>query len=110
MTYTSLHRLTNNQYLIKAAKLMDEPIVRQEIKNQLAQFTGEIQNKFGDRRIIDELDDLLTFSKKGSDAHRGNIQFIMELRGLKDKPSPKHIKPRAEDAEYAEVPPSEADV
>jgi len=108
MTYPSLHRIPKNQLLIKAAKLMDDVIVREEIKNQVAKFKGDIIDKFGDVRLVKELDELLTHSKKGSDAHRGNIQLIMELRGLYEQSSKGKKLKGVQETTYTEVPPSEA--
>lgn len=109
MTYPNLHRVKKNQLLIKAAKLMDDVIVRQEIKTQMAKFKDDISNKFGDERILTELDDMIKWSKKGSDAHRVNIQFIMELRGLYDPPTKGKKMKSIPEASYTNVPPSEAD-
>jgi hypothetical protein len=111
MCYPNLHRLTKNHLLIKAAKLMDDIVVRSEIKNQLAKFRGDIEGKFGDERLIDELDMLLSRSKKGTESHRGNIQFIMELRGLYEPTNGKSSKKirSVQEASFTEVPPSEAE-
>lgn len=111
MCYPNLHRINKNQLLIKAAKLMDDIVVRSEIKTQLAKFKGDVQEKFGDERLIEELDLLLARSRKGSDAHRGNIQFIMELRGLYEPTNGKANKKMksVQEANFTEVPPSEAE-
>ena len=107
MTYPMLHKMTNNQYLIKAAKLMDDKIVRKEIKALTEKFQEDLVDKFGDVRLVKELDDLVTFSKKGTDAHRNNILFIMELRNMYKKS--RKGKDEPEEAEVTDVPPSEAD-
>ena len=107
MTYPNLHHLTSNQILIKAAKLMNNKIVQQELKSLTAKFQEDLVDKFGDVRLVKELDELITHSKKGSDAHRNNILLLMELRNLYKKPSKR--EPGEEEAEYTAVPQSEAD-
>lgn len=99
---------TKHQALTKVAKFMEDSVVRDEIKTQLSKFNEDIIDKFGDKRLLEELDELLTMSKKGSDAHRGNIQFIMELRGLYEKKEGKKIN-KLRETSYTEVPPSESD-
>jgi len=101
--------LTNNQLLSKAVNFMDDKIVQKEIRSQVAVFQDSFDKKFSDERIVKELDMLLDLSEKGSAAHRGNIQFIMELKGLITPTSKKSGKKfeGAEDADYDEVPPSE---
>lgn len=105
--FPDLRHLTYNQLLMKAVRLMDDEVVRAEIRTQIAKFSDGIEEKFGDKRIIKELDMLLDLSKKGSDAHRSNIQFIMELRGLYSSQTPKKSGKQIADAEFTEVPPSE---
>lgn len=101
--------LTKQQLLGKAVKIMSDEVVRTEITNQLQKFNKDIIQKFGDERMVKELDDLLAMSKKGSDAHRGNIQFILELRGLYSKSESKKVN-KVKEVAYEEVPPSEAEV
>lgn len=108
ITFPMAKNLTYNQLLIKAAHLMDDKIVQAELKNQVANFTDDIKQKFDDERIIKELDLLLERSRKGTDAHRCNIQFIMELKGQYiSQASKKNGKLTAQEVEYSEVPPSE---
>lgn len=109
MTFPNLHRLTKSQLLIKAAKLMADEVVQTEIRLQIDKFKNDIVDKFGDKRLLEELDSLLTHSKKGTDAHRSNIQFIMELRGLYSTQKNSKKLPEGEDTDYTEVPQSEAE-
>lgn len=83
-------------------RLMNDKLVVSQLKEHLALFQDKIDDKFSTERLISEIDVLLTASAKGSDAHRKNIQFVMELKGLLQKsPSKKDI----EDTEYEEIPP-----
>lgn len=109
VVYPMAKKLTYNQLLIKAAHLMDDKIVQAELKNQVSNFTEDVGSKFDDERIVKELDLLLERSKKGTDAHRCNIQFIMELRGMytSQTSGKKNGKLIAEDTDYTEVPASE---
>ena len=110
MVTPSLHHITKTQLLLKAAKYMNDEVVQVEIRTQIAKFNDDIEKKFGDERIINELDLLINKSRKGSDAHRTNIQFIMELRRMYEQQSNGKNKIRnAEPAEYKVVPPSEAE-
>jgi len=106
MTYPTLHHLTDNQLYTKAVKLMSDKVVQTEIRTLTEKFQADIVEKFGDERLIVELDELLKFSKKGSDAHRNNILLIMELRNMYKKG--KKVDD-TEEAEYTSVPPSEAE-
>jgi len=107
MTYPMLHKLTQNQLLIKAAKLMDDKVVQKEIGVLADKFKEDLAGKFGDVRLLKELDDLMTFSKKGSDSHRNNIAFIMELRKIYNGKRKKGTE--IEETPYTAVPPSEAE-
>lgn len=67
----SLHRKVN--------QLMTDEIVRKEIITQLQPLADKLSDEFNDDRLVRELDLLLANSRKGSDAHRENIKFIMAL-------------------------------
>ena len=107
--YPNTRHLTTNQLLIKATNLMDDKVVQAELKDQVSKFKEDMTEKFSDKRIVSELDLLLERSKKGTDAHRCNIQFIMELRGMYTSQSSlkKNGKSNIQEANYTEVPPSE---
>lgn len=106
--YPRVRSLTRHQLLLKGINLMNDEVVKTEIRDQIAKFSGDIEEKFGDARIIEELDMLLIASEKGSIVHQKNIQFIMELRGLyNNQTSQKKLGSKAENAEYTEIPPSE---
>jgi len=107
--YPKLKNLTYNQLLIKATNLMDDKVVQAELKDQVSKFKDDVSEKFSDERIIKELDMLLDRSKKGTDAHRCNIQFIMELKGhyTPQTSVKKNGKSNIQEASYTEVPPSE---
>jgi len=104
--YPNTKYLTKNQLLIKATNLMDDKVVQAELREQVSKFKDDIEDTFSNERIINELDLLLERSKKGTDTHRNNIQFIMELKGMYT--SQKKIKKSdIQDVTYTEVPPSE---
>lgn len=67
----SLHRKVN--------QLMSDEIVQKEIITQLQPLADRLSDEFNDNRLVKELDLLLANSRKGSDAHRENIKFIMAL-------------------------------
>lgn len=83
-------------------RLMNDKLVINQLKDHLAIFRDKIDDKFSVQRLIDEIDTLLTSCTKGSDAHRKNIQFVMDLKGMLPKPL---SKKELEDADYEEVPP-----
>ena len=100
--------LTREQAIRKVLNLLRDEVVQKEIKNQLVKFREDIDEKFGDKRLVEELDMLLKYSKKGTIAHRENINFIMELRGIiQPEPSRKKIAQQAEEAQITELPPAE---
>lgn len=88
---TTLHRKVN--------QLVNDEIVRNEISTQLAPFMNELDQKFDDKRLVNELDMLLERSRKGSDAHRENIKFIL---GLLNK-LPDHMKEKNKKS-FKEIP------
>lgn len=62
--------------------VLEHPRFREAVLNEIKSFDNDIAEKFSDNVIIKHLDLLLQNSKLGTDAHRNNITFIMQLRGL----------------------------
>lgn len=87
----------------KGINLMRDEIVKIELKNQLESFTNKLKDKFDEDRLITELDELLSKSRKGSMAHRQNLELILQLTGYMDNPLSK--KKNIEEADYKEIPP-----
>lgn len=97
-TVTTLHRRVN--------QMITDDIVRKEIVSQIEPLIDKINKSFSDERLINELDDLLTRSRKGTDAHRENIKFIMALMNkLPEHMYPNKKKDKAIDINYEEVKP-----
>ena len=97
---TTLHRKVN--------QLMSDEIVKKEIFNQIQPLVEKLGEQFSDERLINELDELLERSRKGSDAHRENIKFIMALLNKLPSamyPGKNSAKDRAIEAQYSEVAP-----
>ena len=93
----------SNQALKKGIDLMKDEIVKIELKNQLQSFTNKLKDNFTEERLIDELEQLLSKSRKGSMAHRQNLELILQLTGYMDNHLSK--KKSIEEADYKEVPP-----
>ena len=71
-------------------------------------ITDKVRERFSDERLINELEELINRSRKGSDAHRENIKFILALANkLPTELYPKKIKSvnSIEEVNYKEVPP-----
>jgi len=98
----------SNQALRKGIDLMKDGIVKLELKNQLESFTSKLKDNFTEERLIDELEQLLSKSRKGSMAHRQNLELILQLTGYMDNPLSK--KKQAEQAEYTEIIPPQLPV
>lgn len=95
----TLHRRIN--------MLITDEVVQKEIKDQLLPLAERLGEEFTDERLVKELGLLLQASRKGSDAHRENIKFIMALLNkLPDAmyPNGKNKKIAAE-VPYSEVRP-----
>jgi len=92
----------------KGLKLMNDKIVKVELQNQLQSFTNKLKDNFTEERLIDELEELLSKSRKGSMAHRQNLELILQLTGYMDNPLSK--KKQAEQAEYTEIIPPQLPV
>lgn len=92
----------------KGIELMKDEVVRLELKNQLDSFTSKLKDKFTEDDLINELDQLLSKSRKGSMAHRQNLELILQLTGYMDNPLSK--KKQAENAEYTEIIPPQLPV
>lgn len=76
-------RPQSSQVLLrKAAMALNDDVVRTELKSQLDMFRKKLDDRFDLDRLIDEVDDLIRHSKKGSDAHRENLKFLMVLKGM----------------------------
>lgn len=93
--------LGSNQALRKGIELMNDKIVKVELKSQLDSFTNKLKDKFTEDDLINELDQLLSKSRKGSMAHRQNLELILQLTGYMDNPLSK--KKQAEEANYQEI-------
>lgn len=89
ISIASLHRRVTN--------LLKEREVIMELKEQLAPFRKELENKVSNQTLLEHIEKLLQFSKLGSKEHRENIKFVLEL--LNKIPSKKKI----EDVEYEEA-------
>lgn len=89
----------------KLVRIMNDKVVITQLRDIFQVMKNSIDNKFSNERLIQELDDLLTHSEKGTDAHRKNIQYILELKGLLKTKADGSI----EDAEFSEPPPFESD-
>ena len=81
---------------------MNDKIVRNEISNQLQTFVTQVDDTFSIERLVTELDRLLTLSKAGTKDHRENIEFIMELKGIRKRQNSKPGK--IEEISYEEIP------
>lgn len=68
---TTLHRRVN--------QMITDEIVKKELFEQLEPLVDKLNNEFSDDKLVQELKLLLQSSRKGSDAHRENIKFIMAL-------------------------------
>lgn len=96
---TTLHRRVN--------QMITDEIVKKELFEQLEPLVDKLNTEFSDQRLVDELRELLDRSRKGSDAHRENIKFIMALLNkLPDAMYPKgtNSKKIAAEVSYTEVP------
>lgn len=65
----------------KVIKLMDDKIVRKEISIVYNQFRSKLEKHFTEEELIKEISSLITSSKKGSNTHRENLKFLLELMG-----------------------------
>lgn len=68
---TTLHRRVN--------QMITDEIVKKELFTQLEPLVEQLNTEFSDEKLVQELKILLQASRKGSDAHRENIKFIMAL-------------------------------
>lgn len=90
-------------------RLMSDKIVQKEVIALMEPLAAKVNESFSDERLISELEQLLDRSRKGSDAHRENIKFIMSLVNK----LPSHMYPDRKknkeilDTPYEEVKPPE---
>jgi len=63
----------------RISNLMKDEIVIAEIRTQVMPLMEKLGENFTDARLAKELSQLIDMSRKGSDAHRENIKFIMAL-------------------------------
>jgi len=99
--------LTIHQIKRKVMNLMEDEEVQKQFQEALEDFKGNIEKTFGNERLLQEINDLLDKSDKGSAAHRGNIKFVMELRGMIKTTTPTKALPAY--AGVAETPYEEED-
>lgn len=96
---TTLHRRVN--------QMITDDIVKKEITDQLEPLYERLNTEFSDDKLVKELGILLQASRKGSDAHRENIKFIMALLNKLPQalyPGSKTQKSIALETKYTEVP------
>jgi len=72
---------------------------------EVSLFKDKLNETISDDRILDELDQLLSKSRKGSMAHRQNLELILQLTGYMDNPLSK--KKQIENADYTEILPQQ---
>jgi len=88
-----------------ATKMLKDQTVRKMIMEEVSLFKDKLNETISDDRILDELDQLLSKSRKGSMAHLGNLKFVMELKGLYQPELPK--KKYIEEVNYQEILPQQ---
>jgi len=106
--YKNKRSMTPNQLNNKVLNLLMDKEVMEEINNNKIELRDKISEAFSDERMVMELMDLLEKSKKGTDAHRENIKFVLALLGkLPDTMIAKKTKSvnAIEVTPYEEVPP-----
>jgi hypothetical protein len=86
----------------KVLKLMDDKIVKQELKVIVNDFNRKVNATFTEDDLINELKTLITHCKKGTNTHRENLKFILEITG---KYNPNLKQPI--DTDYEELPPGD---
>ena len=96
------------QNTTNAVKYLKDETVRRMIMEEVNIFKDRLDEVISNERILDELDQLLSKSRKGSMAHLGNLKFVMELKGLYQPETTK--KKYIEDAQYQEVIPPQLPV
>lgn len=77
--------LTIDQLNFKIIMLLKDPIVREIINSGVKKmgsyeiFENKVEQQFSDECLIKELKELIEKSRKGTDAHRENIKFVLAL-------------------------------
>jgi len=105
----SKYRITNKYSTERTIlKLLKDKTVRDIMLEEAKSFQSELNKVISDERILEELDQLLSKSRKGSMAHLGNLKFVMELKGLYQPEQTK--KKFIEDANYQEIIPPQLPV
>jgi len=89
MPIASLHRRVTN--------ILKERDTLMELREQLAPFRDELEQKIDNKTLLGHIEALLENSVKGSKEHRENIRFVLEL--LNKTSQKKQIK----DIEYEEM-------
>lgn len=84
--------------------LLQDELVRNTLMTELKPFTDKLNERITEDQIIVHLEELLEKSRKGSQNHRENIKFIMELKGMI---KPESNKRMIENADYTEILPQQ---
>lgn len=84
--------------------LLQDDLVRNTLMTELKPFTDKLNERITEDQIIVHLEELLEKSRKGSQNHRENIKFIMELKGMI---KPESNKRMIENADYTEILPQQ---
>lgn len=89
----------------KVVRLMDDKIVKKEIKIIYNQFAQKLNLQFSEEDLINEIKLLVNNCKKGSNTHRENLKFLLEIMG-KYNPNGK-LSPDVVETQYEELPPAD---
>jgi len=84
--------------------LFQDKLVRNTLMTELKPFTDKLNSRITEDQIIEHLELLLSKSRQGSQNHRENIKFIMELKGMI---TPQTNKRMIENADYTEILPQQ---
>jgi len=87
--------------------LFQDKLVRNTLMTELKPFVDKLNSRITEDQIIEHLELLLMKSRQGSQNHRENIKFIMELKGMI---TPQSNKRTIEDANYQEIIPPQLPV
>ena len=105
--------MTEGQLNEKVLSLITDKEVVAVINENKVELQDKIKEAFSDDRMVKELMDLLDRSRKGTDAHRENIKFVLALLNkLPDSMVNKKLKSVNEIpvTPYEEVPPPPKEV
>lgn len=85
LIFTPFNYITPSTVEYKISELLRDQTVLEELSEFMNPLLEKLQSTFNEERIVEELDNLIKESAKGSTTKRDNIEFVLKLMNTLEK-------------------------